>query len=71
MELYLAVDDAEASSVADALDTNFTPLLSEPVEFANIALFVEEEPGAPFLVDSLHPLGRVEARPALSRKAKA
>lgn len=71
MTLTGPVEDAEAPRIAEALDTIFSPLLSEPVEFANIALFVEEEPGAPFLVDSLHPLGRVEARPALSRKAKA
>eukprot|EP00913_Durusdinium_trenchii_P008154 g7651.t1 len=40
----------------------FEPYLVKPVEVANLALFVEEEPGAPFLVHSLHPLGRVAAR---------
>ena len=45
-----------------ALRDHFGPLLREPVEVANLALFVEEEPGAPFLVHSLHPIGRVDAR---------
>ena len=45
-----------------ALRTYFAPLLERPVEVANLALFVEPEPGAPFQVHSLHPLGRVSAR---------
>lgn len=40
----------------------FDPYLKRPVEIANLALFVEEEPGAPFQVHSLHPMGRVAAR---------
>ncbi|AMM83594.1 DUF1045 domain-containing protein [Martelella sp. AD-3] len=40
----------------------FGPILAEPVEFENIALFVEEEPGAPFCVHSLHPMGALPAR---------
>ncbi len=40
----------------------FEPLLGEPVEIGNLALFVEKEPGAPFVVHSLHPMGRVAAR---------
>jgi hypothetical protein len=40
----------------------FAPYLMKPVEIANLALFVEEEPGAPFQVHSLHPMGRVAAR---------
>lgn len=40
----------------------FEPLLERPTEVANLALFVESEPGAPFVVHSLHPLGTVSAR---------
>lgn len=40
----------------------FGPVLLEPVEVSNIALFVEEEPGAPFIVHSLHPMGALRAR---------
>jgi hypothetical protein len=45
-----------------ALRDYFAPYLSKPVEVANLALFVEDEPGAPFQVHSLHPMGRVAAR---------
>ncbi|NML72855.1 DUF1045 domain-containing protein [Rhizobium sp. S-51] len=48
--------------VEAALGAHFAPLLEEPVEVANLALFVEREPGAPFQVHSLHPMGRVAAR---------
>lgn len=40
----------------------FGAALFAPVQVANIALFIEEEPGAPFLVHSLHPLGALPAR---------
>ena len=40
----------------------FEPLLDRTLEVTNVALFVEAEPGAPFVVHSLHPLGRVSAR---------
>ncbi|MVA23635.1 DUF1045 domain-containing protein [Agrobacterium vitis] len=40
----------------------FAPLLQNPVVFANLALFIEREPGAPLVVHSLHPMGRVSAR---------
>jgi hypothetical protein len=45
-----------------ALKHFFAPYLNQPVEIANLALFVEDEPGAPLQVHSLHPLGRVAAR---------
>lgn len=45
-----------------ALAAFFGPILLEPVEVENIALFIEEEPGAPFCVHSLHPMGKVRAR---------
>lgn len=71
MTLTGPVREAQAPRVAEALERIFMPILSEPLEFANIALFVEEETGGPFMVDSLHPLGRLGARPAISRKANA
>ena len=45
-----------------ALRDHFEPFLRKPVEVANLALFVEEEQGAPLLVHSLHPMGRVASR---------
>lgn len=62
MTLTGPVDSAEAARVRQALHDFFDPVLSEPVEVANLALFVEPEPGAPFTVHSLHPLGRTESR---------
>lgn len=48
--------------VEKALHDIFDPLLEEPVSFSNLALFIEREPGAPFQVHSLHPMGRVSNR---------
>jgi len=45
-----------------ALRDFFAPYLRRPVEVTNLALFIEEEQGSPFLVHSLHPMGRVSAR---------
>ena len=45
-----------------ALRDYFGPFLTRKVDVANLALFVEDEPGAPFHVHSLHPMGRVAAR---------
>jgi len=50
----------EAARVEQALHTFFDPVLSEPIEVRNVALFVESEQGAPFQVHSLHPLGALE-----------
>ena len=68
MTLTGPVDRAERERVEQALHMFFAPVLSEPVEVANVALFVEEEPGAPFQVHSLHPLGRVDRRQIGLRK---
>lgn len=48
--------------VERALHDVFDPLLGAEIAVANLALFVEREPGAPFQVHSLHPMGRVSAR---------
>nr|WP_272214222.1 DUF1045 domain-containing protein [Marinicella sp. W31]MDC2878108.1 DUF1045 domain-containing protein [Marinicella sp. W31] len=52
----------EMDRMERAVSEFFGPILQEPVEFENIALFVEEEPGAPFCVHSLHPMGALPAR---------
>ncbi|QLF68299.1 DUF1045 domain-containing protein [Peteryoungia desertarenae] len=48
--------------IEDALRSHFSPVLAEPVVINNLALFVEQGAGAPFVVHSLHPLGRVASR---------
>jgi len=60
MTLTGPIDADEQARVEQALHTFFDPVLSEPIEVRNLALFVEEENGAPFHVHSLHPLGSVE-----------
>ena len=62
MTLTGPVAEAEAPRVERALHALFEPVLSEPVEVSALALFVEAERGAPFVVDSLHPLGPVETK---------
>ncbi|PYE90008.1 DUF1045 domain-containing protein [Phyllobacterium leguminum] len=56
MTLTGRVEEKDKLRVARMLDAFFEPVLSEPVEINNLALFVEAEPGAPFEVHSLHPL---------------
>lgn len=48
--------------VETALRNHFDPVLQDRPVVANLALFVEREPGAPFQVHSLHPLGRISVR---------
>ena len=62
MTLTGPIEADESARVEQALHTFFDPVLSEPLEVRNIALFVEEENGAPFHVHSLHSLGSVEQR---------
>ncbi|AYD01884.1 DUF1045 domain-containing protein [Neorhizobium sp. NCHU2750] len=52
----------DSMAIEPALRDYFVPYVAKPVEIANLALFVEEEPGAPLQVHSLHPMGRVAAR---------
>lgn len=52
----------DALRFEQSLRAFFDPVIAGPVEVANLALFVEEERGAPFRVHSLHPMGRVSAR---------
>lgn len=62
MMLTGPVQSPDISRFETALRKHFEPVLTETIEVSNLALFVEEEPGAPLIVHSLHPLGRVSAR---------
>jgi putative phosphonate metabolism protein len=57
MTLTGRVSDVEAPRVEQAILEHFGPLLEEPLEIDTLALFVEPEPGAPFMVRSSHLLG--------------
>ncbi|PRD45380.1 hypothetical protein C5748_02220 [Phyllobacterium phragmitis] len=56
MTLTGRVEEKDRLRVARILDEFFEPVLNEPVDIANLALFIETRPGAPFEVHSLHPL---------------
>lgn len=62
MTLTGPVGAAEIPRFEAVLKRYFEPILQRRQHLANLALFVETEPGAPFLVHSLHPLGSVSAR---------
>ena len=54
MTLTGRVDEAEAMRVHRAIEEHFGPVLEEPLEVGSLALFLEPEPGAPFIVRSFH-----------------
>jgi putative phosphonate metabolism protein len=56
------VEASAAASVEAVLQDHFGPLLSSPVTVSAVALFTEAEPGADFIVRSIHRLGPSEAR---------
>ncbi|MDQ0454404.1 DUF1045 domain-containing protein [Rhizobium paknamense] len=56
------LDGREAERLKAVAEAFFRPALERPPHFSNLALLVEREPGAPFVVHSLHPMGRVSAR---------
>lgn len=56
MTLTGAVEATRQPQIHRILDEFFAPVLNEPLEISNLALFVEEEPGAPFEIHSLHPM---------------
>lgn len=62
MTLTGRVDQTEAVRVHHAIEQHFGFLLEEPVEIASLALFIEPEPGAPFLVRSFHEFGPLRER---------
>lgn len=49
--------EAEAPRIRAAIEAFFAPVLDKPVTIGGLALFVEPEAGAPFTVQSYHPLG--------------
>ena len=57
MTLSGRVADAQSAKVEAAIRDHFGPLLDEPLEIDALTLFVEPEPGAPFMVRSSHMLG--------------
>lgn len=62
MTLTGPIAPAERARVQAAIEDHFGPLLHEPLEIASLALFVEPEPGTPFIVRSFHEIGRLPAR---------
>ncbi|MEJ1120436.1 DUF1045 domain-containing protein [Phyllobacterium sp. CCNWLW109] len=62
MTLTNPVAEQDREKIAQMLSEFLEPVLEEPVEINNIALFIEAEPGAPFEVHSLHPLAGTNIR---------
>ncbi len=62
MTLTNPVAEQDREKIAQMLSEFLEPVLEEPVEINNIALFTEAEPGAPFEVHSLHPLAGTNIR---------
>ena len=62
MPLTGPLSSRDIDRLEPALNEFFGPILPEPVDVDSIALFIEEEPGAPFRVHSLHPMGDLPAR---------
>jgi len=62
MTLTDRVFGEDARRVKAALDRRFGPILSDPVLLDALALFLEPEPGAPFMVQALHALGAGKER---------
>ena len=62
MTLTGRVSDADLPRVRAAIDEVFAPVLERPAIVDGLALFVEPEPGAPFMVRSWHGLGRRQQR---------
>ena len=63
MTLTGRVDEAESLRVHRAIEEHFGPVLDAPHRIASLALFLEPEPGAPFIVRSFH-----EFQPTRERK---
>lgn len=62
MTLTNPVPEQYRAKIEHMLSEFLEPVLEEPVEINNIALFTEVEPGAPFEVHSLHPLAGTNIR---------
>ena len=64
MTLSGRVSPADAPRLSQAIERTFGPLLDAPLAIDTLALFVEPEPGAPFLVHTARTIG-----PARHRKS--
>ncbi|WEX76593.1 DUF1045 domain-containing protein [Sinorhizobium numidicum] len=53
------------------LREHFDPHLTKPLAIDSLALFLEQDPGAPMRVHSQHPLGKISARPRGDRSKRA
>ncbi|MEP7454859.1 DUF1045 domain-containing protein [Phyllobacterium sp. SB3] len=62
MTLTNPVAESDRERISHMLSEFLEPVLEEPVEINNIALFIEAEPSAPFEVHSLHPLAGTNIR---------
>ncbi len=62
MTLTGRVPDHDLPRVRAAIDDVFAATLERPATVDGLALFVEPEPGAPFMVKSWHELGRRQQR---------
>lgn len=62
MTLTGRVAEVDAPRIMRAAEEHFGPVLEEPLEVGSLALFVEPEPGAPFIVRSFHEFGRQPER---------
>lgn len=62
MTLTGRIPPEESERMRRTLADFFGPILQEPVEIANLALFVESEPGAPFIVHRLRTFGNAQER---------
>lgn len=62
MTLTGRVDEAEATRVRQAIESHFGPLLETQARVASLALFIEPERGAPFVVRSFHQFQTLPAR---------
>jgi hypothetical protein len=54
MTLTGPIDELERDYVAQMLRRHFGSLTDEPLCISQVALFIEPEPNAPFLIDSIH-----------------
>lgn len=62
MTLSGRVSPADAPLISGAIETTFGPLLDAPLAVDTLALFVEPEPGAPFVVHTARTVGPAQHR---------
>ncbi|NTS31594.1 DUF1045 domain-containing protein [Phyllobacterium sp. BT25] len=62
MTLTGPVPEADQPRIERILGEFLEPVLEEPVEINNLALFTEAQPGSPFEINSLHPLAGTNRR---------